>query len=46
VAPRSRSNDYDVSPDGKQVILMKSIGPDAQRTIVFDWIDELRLRLK
>ena len=44
--PVTASSDYDVSPDGKQIILMKSIGPDAQPTIVFDWVDELRRRLR
>lgn len=38
--------DYDVTPDGKEFVLLKSTNADAEPTIVFNWADEVRVRLK
>jgi tetratricopeptide (TPR) repeat protein len=35
---------YDVAPDGKHFVILRSTGPDAQLIIVHDWKYELRAR--
>ena len=35
---------YDVAPDGKHFVIIRSTGPDAQLIIVHDWKYELRAR--
>lgn len=35
---------FDIAPDGKHFVILKSSGPDAQLTIVHDWKYELRAR--
>jgi serine/threonine-protein kinase len=36
---------YDVAPDGKHFVILRSTGPDAQLIIVHDWKYELRARI-
>jgi Tol biopolymer transport system component len=36
---------YDVAPDGKHFVIVRSTGPDAQLIIVHDWKYELRARI-
>jgi hypothetical protein len=36
---------YDVAPDGKHFVILRSTGPDEQLIIVHDWKYELRARI-
>ena len=35
---------YDVSADGKQLLLLKPVGGDAQAVVAYNWLTELRAR--
>ena len=35
---------YDVSADGKQLVLLKPVGGDAQAVVAYNWRNELRAR--
>jgi hypothetical protein len=40
------SHDYDVSPDGKYLALLRPVGEDDQLVVVHDWKYELRERMR